>query len=473
MKQRLLTIVFLNIFLLYGCSFIEQLGIREPQVKPYDGPTLISVPEDSIPGVPDKVKYADFWIREAKNPDDIMMTLDQIEAFNANNPLKDTYIIDVLGLPEKSSGENVRHNISSDARYILKRDYYITGDIPLEPKDRQRIVALMDTAAVPGTIHLKYGLMLRREVGKIWPTTIPLMGRPNGNEFDMGMVSALDMGEPVALLHTSRDGRWSYVQHSLFTAWIPSDAASFGDIETARMLTKREDIIVATGHRVTVYGSPGSGAAIGSIQMGSYLRLDAVGTDYCAVLVPGRGKNGELVTGKGFVRRDSNISFGFLPFTLRNVYRQSFLLYGRRYGWGGMFEERDCSRYALDVFRSFGFRLPRNSSRLAEASTAVMSLENMSRETKLETLKNSPGGISLVRLPGHIMLYLGMSDSVPYFIHDFWAWNEPVTEEQDITYRAARIDVTDIMLGEGSKRGSLLDRITHIAIIGNYVIEQQ
>ncbi|MBA7471509.1 hypothetical protein ES707_06815 [subsurface metagenome] len=472
MNKKFLAVMLVILSFLYGCSVIEQLRLREPPKEIYEGQTLLPA-EGPIPGVPTEVKFADFWIRNAENPDDIMMTPEQIEQFNAENPLKGTYILDVLDLPLESIGDNVREFILANARYLADQNFYVTDDILLERAERQRIIALMDTARVPDIIRLKFGVMLRRVEGKIWPTMIPLMSSPNDNEFDQGMVSALDMGEPVALLHTSRDGRWSYVQHSLFTAWIPSDAVAFGGIETIRTLTDKDEILVAAGHRVSIYGTPEGGAAIGAIQMGSYLRLDAVGNDYCVVLIPARGELGELVVKKGFVRRDSNISIGFLPYTLRNLYRQCFVLYGRRYGWGGMYEGRDCSRFVLDVFRCFGFRLPRNSSRQAEASPAVMALENMSRETKLQALRNSPGGISIVRMPGHIMIYLGTLDETSYFVSDFWAWREPVTENQDITHRTARVAVTGLFLGEGSKRGAFIDRLTHITILGNYVIEGQ
>ena len=40
-----------------------------------------------------------------------------------------------------------------------------------------------------------------------------------------------------------------------------------------------------------------------------------------------------------------------------------------------------------------------------------------------------------------------------------------------IVHRAARVAVTDLMLGEGSVRESFLDRLTYITILGNYEIQ--
>jgi len=56
-------------------------------------------------------------------------------------------------------------------------------------------------------------------------------------------------------------------------------------------------------------------------------------------------------------------------------------------------------------------------------------MEGMTRITRLETLHALPGGISLLKLDGHIMLYLGEAYGKPYAIHEFWAWREPNGEK--------------------------------------------
>jgi hypothetical protein len=138
-----------------------------------------------------------------------------------------------------------------------------------------------------------------------------------------------------------------------------------------------------------------------------------------------------------------------------------------------MYEERDCSGYIMDVFRCFNIQLPRNSTNQVLASKAIISVEKMDRETRLGTLKSLPGGISLLQMPGHIMVYLGEIDGIPYAISDFWAWRSPSVNGPDITHRVARVAVTGLMLGEGSERGSFIDRLTNISILGNYEIKNQ
>lgn len=449
------------LIVLAGCAGVEQQKVQEM----YTGPRLVPA-EDPIPGIPSDAEFADYWIRKTPDPDALIMTPEQVNEFNRTNPLRGSLIIDIPTMPDQSKGPKIREYLAANARYILDAKFYVTGDIPFEMAERNRIVALMDTAGVPDVIDIKYGIVLQRTLGKLWPTNIPLQSSPGDNEFDQGMVASVDFGEPVALLHTSRDDLWCYVQTENFGCWIPSEAVAFGDVKTVRELADKTSPLVATGSRVPVYGSPEDGPAMGYLNMGAYLPIRSAGNTFCEVLVPGRGQNNELVVKRGYVRRSSDVSIGFLPFTPRNVFQQCFLLYGARYGWGGMYDNRDCSGYVRDVFRCFNIRLPRNSASQAKASNRIIPLEGLDRAARIAALRSVPGGITLLQMPGHIMIYLGEAGGKPYAIHNFWAWREGKGNNIDVTHRAARVAVTDLVLGEGSTRGAFLDRLANITVIG-------
>jgi hypothetical protein len=455
-----------------GCvSVLQRIpGLQGLSVIPGEMQLLVPA-EGPVPGVPQEADFADFWTRKHPDPDGLILTSEEIEEFNTGNPENGLTMIDISQMSQKAEGENIRKYLSDYAGYLTDSDFFVTGKIPLETAERERIIARMDTSAVAEIITIRFGVVLNRIMGREWPSHIPLMNEENDNEFDYGVTASLDTGTPVALLHTSKDGRWSFVKSPWFMTWIPSSAVAFGDIETVREFVHCDHRLVAVGDRVSVFYSPEERAAISSIQMGSYLPLRTVGSDFCEVLVPGRAENGTLTTHIGYIRHSSDVSVGYLPYTARNVYRQCFILFGRRYGWGGMNEDRDCSRYVMDVFKCFNIQLPRNSTAQARASKAVQSLEDMDADTRLEFINALPGGITLLRMSGHIMIHLGNIDGVPYAISDLWAWRVPSDKGADIAHRAARIAVTDLKLGEGSKKGSFLDRLTSIAILGNYKFE--
>ncbi|MFA6472277.1 MAG: SH3 domain-containing protein [Candidatus Latescibacterota bacterium] len=451
------------IILVSGCAAVQQQA--PPPDKVDNGPLVVAA-EDSIPRVPAEIRYADFWIRKYADPDAVILSPEGIDSYNRENPARKGVMLDILTMPDKSIGTKIRDYLASNTRYLLNTKYFVTADIPLEMAERTSIASLVDTLGVPDLITIKFGMILRNTMGKLWPTSIPLMSTPGDNEFDQGVVSTLDMGEPVALLHVSKDGLWSYVQSSSFGCWVPSEDVAFGDREKLKELTDTSMPVVAVGRSVSVFPTPESGSAVGSLRMGSYLPARSAGNNYIEVLFPCRGTNGELVSKRGYVRNGSDISLGFLPFTMRNIYQQLFRLYGSRYGWGGMYGGEDCSSTIMDVFRCFNIHLPRNSASQANASTQIIKFEGLDRPARFQALKTVPGGITLLQMPGHIMVYLGEEGGKPYAIHNFWAWREPKTDKIDIAHRAARVAVTDLLLGEGSQRGSFIDRLTNATVIG-------
>jgi hypothetical protein len=462
-------IFYINLLLIFivfsGCSEVKQKTETPPKTD------IIVSAEDSIPGVPSEVNFADYWIRKAPKPDDLLMTKDEIDLFNEGNPVKNVYLIDISKMPYAIDGKYIRNFLYSNGVFLMNADFYVTGNVPVEKSERARIIASEDSSGVPDNIYPKFGTVLFSTMGKLWPTPLCFMEKPNDNEFDQGVVSTLDMSMPVAVLHTTTNGLWSLVQTPMFICWIESNAIALGDIETVKQFDDSTPPVVAVNDKVSIFGSPENKNAIGYLTMGSHLPLKTAGNDFYEVIVPGRGENGELMAYKGYVRRGSDVSVGFLPYTVRNLYTQCFLLFGKKYGWGGMFSERDCSSYIRDVFRCFNIQLPRNSTSQAKASTAIVNLAGYDREMRLNILKTIPPGISLLRMPGHIMIYLGEYNGKPYAIHDFWAWRTPTGEEYEIIHRAARVAVTDLFLGEGSKRGAYIDRLTHITILGNFEVK--
>ncbi|MCK9585216.1 MAG: hypothetical protein M0R69_10000, partial [Candidatus Cloacimonetes bacterium] len=64
--------------------------------------------------------------------------------------------------------------------------------------------------------------------------------------------------------------------------------------------------------------------------------------------------------------------------------------------------------------------------------------------------------------PGHIMIYLGSVEGKSYILHALWGIRIPPAEgeDKDQVIAVNRTVVSDLSLGQGSKRGSLLQRLT-------------
>lgn len=77
--------------------------------------------------------------------------------------------------------------------------------------------------------------------------------------------------------------------------------------------------------------------------------------------IPSREDNGQLTFKKGYIRTNEDVHRGFLPYTQKNMAYQAFKMLHQPYGWGEMFGARDCSRFMMNLFSTFGVLMLRNS----------------------------------------------------------------------------------------------------------------
>jgi hypothetical protein len=159
------------------------------------------------------------------------------------------------------------------------------------------------------------------------------------------------------------------------------------------------------------------------------------------------------------------------PLTRRALLTEAFRYLGSPYGWGDRGGARDCSRFLLDVFTSFGLELPRHSGRQAASGTFVIDVAEVGdpHEKQLLLASAARSGIVLLHFPGHIMLYLGETEAgVPMAIHAFSEYLEPCDGEGggETLRRVDRVEVSDLTLGEGTSRKSFLERLTKIVVLG-------
>jgi hypothetical protein len=111
----------------------------------------------------------------------------------------------------------------------------------------------------------------------------------------------------------------------------------------------------------------------------------------------------------------------------------------------------------MDVFRCFGFRMPRDSYRQALFYTKNrVELEGLSDYAKIEALVRLEQTPTILYMPGHVMLFLGVCDNRVYVIHSFWEYDN---DGQGVTYQVGRTVVSDLSLGKGGK-GALLKWLT-------------
>ena len=122
--------------------------------------------------------------------------------------------------------------------------------------------------------------------------------------------------------------------------------------------------------------------------------------------------------------------------------------------WGDMYGEQDCSRFLQMVFATVGVILPRDSKDQAQVSSSVVDFDGKSDDAaKIAAIARAPAANTLLTMKGHIMLYLGTVNGKPYVIHD------TTVSAMD------RVIISDLSLGQGTPKGSLLKRLTRTVTI--------
>jgi len=90
------------------------------------------------------------------------------------------------------------------------------------------------------------------------------------------------------------------------------------------------------------------------------------------------------------------------------------------YGWGGMYEQRDCSSMLRDMFAPFGIWLPRNSLQQSKVGR-VISLSDLSDEEKINIIKEKAVPFqTLLYKKGHVVLYVGTYNGEIIIFHNTW-----------------------------------------------------
>jgi hypothetical protein len=291
------------------------------------------------------------------------------------------------------------------------------------------------------------------------PTLDPILKQPGGTiEFDRNRCSEVHVGEVVRILGRTSEG-WSLVRASYAIGWLrsPSVLGPVLTIDEVRAYRDGHPRFVVTRDR----GVPEAPA----LRLGTGLPASSDGTARLwqdgswRSIPPGR-----------------TLEPWPLLFTRRNVLAIALAHLGSAYGWGGYREGLDCSRFLQSIFATFGIALPRNSIVQASHGSEVTDVKGLTRPTKIARLRNAARcGVPVLQMPGHIMLYLGEeaedgSGAGSFAVSSVGEVTVPCTSceagSPDHVVPINRVEVTSLATGDGTARGSWLDRIERVVTIG-------
>lgn len=293
-------------------------------------------------------------------------------------------------------GENLKKLTYKETQKILE-----DMQIPLYPLLSQKAIITKDTfvRAVP-SIHPRYS-------------------KPTGYPFDRWQNSLIFYGTPVLITHIDSSKRFAHIQTEFVYGWVEMSDLALVSEDQAKRIASFKDFVIPNTDTKMLYSR--SGDYITQLRVGKLFALAGEN----GVWIYKRQSDGKLRIEKAKINPKDFLSFP-QPFSQEAMAESINLLIGQQYGWGGMYENRDCSAFIRDLFAQFGLYLPRNSYAQGNYGTYQIKLEglNVPQKEKVIFSNATPFG-SVLYLKGHIMLYLGKDLATGELIvaHSAWSVN--------------------------------------------------
>lgn len=279
----------------------------------------------------------------------------------------------------------------------------------------ERMRARSRTAAYPSLN--RRAITVHNTSMRVFPTSRPAFydfaKAGEGYPFDYMQNSLVLAGTPLLATHESADGAWILVESRFAYGWVPATDIAWTDDEFIREF------------RTGTYGAVTSDDTAVSDTDGTYRFTAHIGTILPARpgetstlhLIPIRNAQGNAEIRTADIAK---IEQAPIPATPANFTRLANRMLGSQYGWGGLLENRDCSATLMDLMTAFGIFLPRNSGQQYQHGH-IISLDDMTRSEKKRVITSmATPFLTLIRRPGHIMLYVGDKNGQPVVFHTVW-----------------------------------------------------
>lgn len=235
---------------------------------------------------------------------------------------------------------------------------------------------------------------------------------PNeGYPFDYLSNSTLSINYPLYVSHLSKDGDFAFVQNDAVWGWVDTRDIKFMSQNDINLI-KNSNFITILKDKTPVKNLDEE--FIFYARVGALLMLNSFDDNYFY---------GKVFTSKGLesykIPKNSATNFPAILNT-QNTKQIINSILGEPYGWGGFNYYRDCSLFTKDFMAAFGIWLPRNSKAQGNMYKSI-NLDSFSNEQKLEQIKKyATPYLTILYMPGHVMLYTGIVDGKVSVTHNAW-----------------------------------------------------
>lgn len=346
----------------------------------------------------------------------------------------------------------------------------------LRPLTEEKKIALRGQAAMDRFPSMdRAAVAVVNTSARALPTGRPALADPaaagEGFPFDYMQCGAVWAGTPLRVKHADRSGAWYLCESGLFSGWIrAADVALAGRSFMEKYDTGRYGVIVADDTPLR----DAKGRTLAVVHAGAIFPVAGERDGAPVLNVPVRTSAGTAKVVRAVAAAGAAERWP-LPMDAAGVGALADRFMSVNYGWGGLFEDRDCSATMHDLFLPFGIGLPHHSSLQAKCGVFV-DLAGKSNEEKLEIIRAR--GVpfrTLVGMKGHVALFVGLSpQGEPAILHNLWGVRLASEEDPDLSGRIVLGRVVVTTLRPGVERrgmvapGGLLDRVVTLTFLPGF-----
>ncbi len=266
----------------------------------------------------------------------------------------------------------------------------------------------------------KKALTLQYSNIRALPTSRPLLSNPKlageGFPFDYVQNSSINANTPIFISHYSKNKQWVFIFSSFAYGWLKSSEVLLLDDKDAKKWQNAKQVFVVK-EGISLFTK--SGNALFNTRIGMLLPLIEEEKDSYIILSASMHRDANKIFNKSIIQKDV-VSKNILKINETNLNNIIKEISKTNYGWGGIYEQRDCSSTLMDLYAPFGIWLPRNSSQQSKIGE-VIDISTLDESDKIKTIKEKAVPFkTFLYKKGHIMLYVGIYNDEIIAFHNTW-----------------------------------------------------
>ncbi len=396
---------------------------------------------DVLPGTLPEMRTPDFWIARTENPDRVILSLAEILQKNKTfqEKMKNLPALehgmgteikeqieswcgliaippDLASLSQTQLNQVVKEMIQSQIKYLRKKNYGNILGIGYADWEINSFEENMGLEKVGEIKNIQHGITVHDSRIRIVPTPKPehvAIENTGRARWDMFNLDVVPIASPLQILHTSKDDAYMFVLTERGYGWINSENIAITKQNQIAKSISDKKFIICTGETVPYYSDSACKYFSGWLRMGDRLNYSKV-NDQFEISIPFRKSDASLSFEKGWLKKDADVNIGFLPYTKRNILKQTFKLLDQVYDYTGAWFGRNHATILRDLFSCFGFTLPGNGTLLKAYNYSGSIKPDVGKEAQYQAImKNEP--CTTIQITGaHSQLYIGEYKGIPY-----------------------------------------------------------